>query len=69
MSIAADVLWTSVVRRMRGVGGVLEMCMCLALGGVGGVDEWIGFEHYQSCGNGGVLDVCLSVSFESGLSV
>ena len=33
---AADVLWMSVVRGMRGVGGVCEMCMCLARGGVGG---------------------------------
>ena len=32
----ADVLWMSVVRGMRGVGGVCEMCMCLARGGVGG---------------------------------
>ena len=30
VSSAADVLW------MRGVGGLCEMCMCLALGGVGG---------------------------------
>ena len=33
---AADVLWMSVVRGIRGVGGVCEMCMCLALGGVRG---------------------------------
>ena len=26
MSSAADVIWTSVVREMRGVGGVCEMC-------------------------------------------
>ena len=26
----------SVVRGMRGVGGVCDMCMCLARGGVGG---------------------------------
>ena len=36
VSSAADVLWMSVVRGMRGVGGVCEMCMCLARGGVGG---------------------------------
>ena len=30
VSSAADVLW------MKGVGGVCEMCMCLARGGVGG---------------------------------
>ena len=35
VSIAADVLWMSVVRGMRGVAGVCEMCMCLTLGGVG----------------------------------
>ena len=34
VSSAADVLWMSVVRGMRGVGGVCEMCMCLARGGV-----------------------------------
>ena len=37
VSSAADVLWMSVVRGMRGVGGVCEMC--LARGGVGG--EWV----------------------------
>ena len=35
-SSASDVLWMSVVHGMRGVGGVCEMCMCLARGGVGG---------------------------------
>ena len=30
LSSAADVLWMSVVRRMRGVDGVCELCMCLA---------------------------------------
>ena len=30
VSSAADVLWMSVVRVMRGVGRVCEMCMCLA---------------------------------------
>ena len=35
VSSAADVLWMSVVRGMRGVGGVCEMCVCLARGGVG----------------------------------
>ena len=33
---AADVLGMSVVREMREVGGVCEMCMCLARGDVGG---------------------------------
>ena len=36
VSSAADMLRMNVVRRMRGVGGVCEMCMCLARGGVGG---------------------------------
>ena len=36
VSSAADVLEMSVVRGMRGVGGVCEICMCLARGGVGG---------------------------------
>ena len=42
---------------VRGVGGVCDMCMCLARGGVGGeggvVDERIGFGLYQSCGDRG----------------
>ena len=42
MSNAADVIEMSVVREMKGVGGVCEMCMCLAPGGVGGDgSEWI----------------------------
>ena len=36
VSSAADVLWMSVVRGMRGVGEVCEMCMCLTRGGVDG---------------------------------
>ena len=60
VSSAADILWMSVVSGTRGFGGVCEMCMCLARGGVGGegsewrgerVDEMIGFGIYQSCGN------------------
>ena len=46
MSSAADVLWMSVVRGMRGVGGVCEMCMCLARGGVGGEGVCIVFGGY-----------------------
>ena len=42
---------------VRSVGGVCDMCMCLARGGVGGegggVDERIGFGLYQSCGDRG----------------
>ena len=30
VSSAANVLWMSVVRGMRGVGEACEMCMCLA---------------------------------------
>ena len=42
VSSVADVLWMSVVRGMRGVGGVYEMCMCLARGGVGAEGcEWM----------------------------
>ena len=36
VSSVADVLCMSVVSGMRGVGGICEMCMCLARGGVGG---------------------------------
>ena len=39
VSRAADVLWMSVVRGMRGVGGMCELCMCLDLGGVRGKRE------------------------------
>ena len=56
---AADVLWMSMVRGMRGVGGVCEMCMCLARSGVcgegGSVDERIGLWIYLSCGNSGCV--------------
>ena len=47
VSSAADVLWMIVVRGMRGVSRVCEMCMCLARGGVGGEGgERIGFGIY-----------------------
>ena len=36
VSSAANVLWMSVVRGMRVVGEVCEICMCLARGGLGG---------------------------------
>ena len=53
-----------VVRGMRGVGGVYEMCMCLARGGMGGeVGEWmrvLGFGFTNPVGTGGVLGVCVS---------
>ena len=48
---------------MRGVGGVCDMCMCLARGGVGGEGgEWmreLGLGFTNPVGTGGVLDVCL----------
>ena len=36
VSSADDVLEMSVVHGVRGVGGVCEMCICLAWDGVGG---------------------------------
>ena len=47
----------------RGFGGVGDMCMCLAQGGMGGEwGEWmrelsLGFTN--PVGTGGVLDMCL----------
>ena len=49
---------------VRGVGGVCDMCMCLARGGVGGEGgEWmreLGLGFTNSLGTGGVLDMCVS---------
>ena len=63
MSSAADVLGISVVHGMRGIGGVCEMCMCLARGVVGGErGEWmrgLGLGFNNHVGTGGVLDVCV----------
>ena len=45
---------------VRGVGGVCDMCMCLARGGVGG--EWmreLGLGFTNPVVTGGVLDMCL----------
>ena len=36
VSSAADVLGMNVVRGMRGVGGVCELCICFAPSGLGG---------------------------------
>ena len=51
------------VRGMRGVGRVFEMCMCLAGDGVGREEgEWmrgLGMGFTNPVGTGGVLDVCL----------
>ena len=48
---------------VRGVGGVCDMCMCLARGGVGGEGgEWmreLGLGFTDPVGTGGVLDRCL----------
>ena len=63
VSSAADVLWMSVLREMIGVGGVCEMCMCLARCGVdreGGA--WIrglGLGFTNPVVTGGMLGVCL----------
>ena len=46
-----------------GVGGVCDMCMCLARGSVGGEgSEWmreLGLRFTNPVGTGGVLDMCL----------
>ena len=45
---------------LRGVGGVCDMCMCLARGGVGA--EWmreLGLGFTNPVGTGGMLDMCL----------
>ena len=60
LSSTGDVLEISVV---RGVGGMCEMCMCLARGCVSG--EWVewmrelGLGFTNPVGIGGVLDMCL----------
>ena len=59
----SDVLSSTGDLLVRGVGGVCDMCMCLALGGVGGEEgEWmreLGLGFPNSLGTGGVLDMCL----------
>ena len=65
VSSATDVLWMSVVRGMRRVGGVCEMCMCLARGCVGGEGgKWmrgLGLGFINPVGTGEVLDGCLCI--------
>ena len=60
LSSAGDVLEMSVV---RGVGGVCDISLCLALGVVGVEGgEWmreLGLGFTNPVGTGGVLDVCL----------
>ena len=55
LSSTCDVLVT-------GVGGVCDMCTCLARGGVGGEGgEWmreLGLGFTNPLGTGGVLDMC-----------
>ena len=57
LASAYDVLEISVA---RGVGGVCDMCMCLARGGIGG--EWVtglGLGFTNSGGTWGEWDMCL----------
>ena len=57
LSSAGDVLEMSVV---RGVGGVCDMCMCLAEVGVGGVGvSGLGLGYPNPGGTGGKWDMCL----------
>ena len=62
---AADILGMSVVRGMRGVGGVCEMCLCLARGGEGGgwVDNVWALPILREQG---VLGVCLCLGLGCG---
>ena len=65
VSSAADVLWMSVVRGMRGVGGVCEMCM--ARGGVGREGaSGLGLGFTNPVGTEGVC-LCLGCGGVSGL--
>ena len=64
VSLAADVLGMSMVHGMRGIGGVCEMCMCLARTEYDyrRGSEWMrrfGLGFNNPVGTGGVLDVCL----------
>ena len=60
VSSAADVLWMSVVRGMRGVGEVCDMCTyTYTVFDSGRQDERIGFGLINPVRRGGVLDVCL----------
>ena len=62
VSSAADVLGMSVVRGVRGVGGVCDMCMCLALAALEERGEWmrgLGLGFTDPVGTGRVLNVCL----------
>ena len=60
VSTANDMPEMSVVRGVRGAGGVCEMGMCLASGVVGG--ERNGFEFTNHIGTG-VWDMCLCLGY------
>ena len=55
---------------VRGAGGVCDMRMCLARGGVGGEGgEWmreLGLGFTNPLGTGGVLDMCMRLCFGCG---
>ena len=59
----SDVLSSTGDVLVKGVGGVCDMCMCLARGGVGGEGvEWmreLGLCFTNPLGTWGVLDMCL----------
>ena len=60
VSSTSDMVVRIVVRGMKGVGGVCEMCMCLAWGGVLG--EWIrglGLGFTNPVRTKGMLNMCL----------
>ena len=60
VSSASEVLWICVMRGIRGFGGVCEMCMCLARGGVCGERmRGLGLGFTNHVGTWGVFDVCL----------
>ena len=62
VSSTADVLWMSVVRGMRGVGVVCEMCLCLARVVLVERGEWmkgLGLGFSNPLGTERVLDLCL----------
>ena len=63
VSNANNVLWISVVRGMRGIGGLCEN-VCLAWGSVGGeageLIRGLGLGFINPVGTGGVWDVCSS---------
>ena len=63
LSSTGDVLEMIVV---RGVGGVCDMCMCLARSGLGGEGgEWmreLGLGFTNHVGTGGMLDMCVCFS-------